>query len=138
VDPRQDQSEQGLSREERVRRAADFDHAFKEGSWGNHSVLRVRLCRNGLAFTRMGVSVGRRSGNAIARNLIKRRFREAFRHLKHELPLGLDLILSPSRHTRCPSYAAVLAELPSLVERTLKQHDGFLKRRRKRRNGSEG
>ncbi|MFO0664440.1 MAG: ribonuclease P protein component [Polyangiaceae bacterium] len=43
--------------------------------------------------TRLGLVVSTRAGNAVVRNRIKRWSREIFRHRRHELPQGLDLLL---------------------------------------------
>jgi ribonuclease P protein component len=54
--------------------------------WGIH---------NGLSETRLGLTVGRRYGGAVQRNRAKRVLREAFRLSRHDLPPGLDLVVSP-------------------------------------------
>ena len=48
---------------------------------------------NGLEVTRLGVSVGRRSGGAVERNRIKRLLREAFRQARAAFPRGYDIVL---------------------------------------------
>ncbi len=50
---------------------------------------------NGLPDTRLGLAVGRRHGDAVRRNRIKRVLREAFRLCRHQLPAGLDLACAP-------------------------------------------
>ena len=50
---------------------------------------------NGLPDTRLGLAVGRRHGDAVHRNRIKRVLREAFRLCRHQLPAGLDLACAP-------------------------------------------
>jgi ribonuclease P protein component len=52
-------------------------------------------------FCRLGLSVGKRAGTAPARNGYKRRIREAFRHIQHELPTAeraLDLVVAVRKH----------------------------------------
>jgi ribonuclease P protein component len=48
--------------------------------------------------TRLGLSVGTKVGNAVARNTVKRRLREAFRRCKDHLPAGLDLVVNVRPH----------------------------------------
>lgn len=57
--------------------------------------LLMYAAANGLAWTRLGLAVGKRHGNAIRRNRLKRICREAFRRIRLNLPAGLDLVLVP-------------------------------------------
>lgn len=52
-------------------------------------------CENGLPHPRLGLSVSKRLGNAVARNRWKRILREAFRLHRERLPAGLDLVVVP-------------------------------------------
>lgn len=47
--------------------------------------------------SRVGLTAGRVLGNAVARNRIKRRMRQAIRHVQTELTADVDVILHPRR-----------------------------------------
>lgn len=51
--------------------------------------------RNGLPYSRLGLSVGRRCGPAVQRVRLKRLLREAFRLEAAALPAGYDIICIP-------------------------------------------
>jgi len=72
------------------------------------------IATNNLQFTRIGISIGRPVGNAVKRNLIKRRIREAFRLAQHELPAGVDVVISVRPHE-----ALAMVEYQELLRTTL-------------------
>lgn len=72
--------------------------------------------RNEVGFARLGISVGRRFGSAVARNRAKRVIREAFRQIRHELPPGLDLIVVPKAGQWESNPSEVRTALRHLVE----------------------
>ena len=78
-----------------MRRPQDFELAYKTGERAGDAHLLVFAFINRLPQTRVGLSVSKKHGSAVRRNLKRRRLKEAFRLLKHELPQGLDLILIP-------------------------------------------
>lgn len=78
---------------------------------------------NGLDRPRLGLSVGRRAGGAVRRNAIKRRLRDAFRHVAAAWPQArpmLDVVITVRAHEplRAGRYQAMLeAALLSLARR---------------------
>jgi len=82
----------GLSRSERLRRARDFQRVMEEGRFFRHPALTMAVRKNGLGFSRVGISVSRHMGKAVCRNRVKRRLREAYRLLKGEIGEPHDLV----------------------------------------------
>jgi ribonuclease P protein component len=99
---------------EHVRRADDFRRVFERRRSVSDSWLIVYACANELPYTRLGLSVSRKFGQATHRNLLRRLYREAFRLTRHELPVGLDLVLIP-RTAETPPLAELQRSLPRLV-----------------------
>jgi len=70
---------------EHVRLKREFDRVFQEGrAFELREIMRPRL-PNGLGHPRLGLCVGKRHGNAVRRNRIKRLLREAYRLNRHTL-----------------------------------------------------
>jgi ribonuclease P protein component len=109
----------GLSRVERLRRPADFRRVYGRRCSVSDAWLQVCGCENGLEFTRLGLSVGRKWGNAPVRNRLRRLYREAFRLSKEKLPAGLDLVLIPRQVE--VTLAQLMESLPCLVQQLAKR-----------------
>ena len=90
----------GFPKDLHLRSSFDFDriYALRQRAGDRH--LLVFAARNALEYTRVGLSVSRKHGNAVRRARIRRMLREAFRLCRHELPQGLDLILIPRIDSR--------------------------------------
>ncbi len=99
-----------------LRRAQDFERVYGSGVRSGDDHLLIFVHSNDLNVIRAGVSVSRKHGSAVHRNVKRRRLKEAFRLLQHELPSGLDLILIP-RQRDDSGLVDYKASIKSLVPR---------------------
>ena len=106
--------------EYRIRRDADFKRTYLRRCSASDGRLLVFGEANGLAHPRLGLSVSRKVGNAVARNRWKRLLREAFRLTRAALPQGVDLVVIP-RGREPPALAALMDSLPRLARRIEKK-----------------
>lgn len=79
-------------RRERLRHARDFQRVYNKRHSAADSALVVYMAPNDLEWSRLGISVSRRIGNAVVRVRSRRKIREAFRRCKSDLPRGMDII----------------------------------------------
>ena len=103
---------------------ADFQVLLSEGkSWANRLlVLRMRL--NGMSTSRVGFSVSKHVGNAVVRNRVKRRLREAVRQA--ELQDGWDMVFivrGPAAQAELQQVQGAALELLRRAQVTTASHD---------------
>jgi ribonuclease P protein component len=85
-----------MAKRRRLTRSGEFDRVYRDGS--SHATRYLVLYsfpRKSEAKTdiRLGVSVSRKVGGAVARNRVKRALREAFRSLSERLPAQHDFVI---------------------------------------------
>ena len=101
--------------EVRLKTREDFARVRRSDLVAADDVLVVAATRAPGDSARLGLAVSRKVGNAVVRNLWKRRIREAFRQLRSQLP-PLDLVIRPRKGAEC-DYHAILRSLPRLARR---------------------
>jgi ribonuclease P protein component len=76
----------------RVKTEADFQKVFHQGqSMANRQFVVYHLPKEGQAHFRVGISVGKKLGNAVMRNAIKRKIRHCLIEFDQEAKIKPDL-----------------------------------------------
>jgi len=68
---------------------AVLDHSISV----SNGLLVLYMAENNLDYSRLGISVGKAFGGAVARNRAKRLLREAWRLYQGQIPAGFDYLL---------------------------------------------
>ena len=115
----------GLPKSKRIHRQLDFARIYGLQQRAGDAYLLVFAAPNELNKSRFGVSVSKKHGNAVKRARLKRLLREAFRHVQHELPPGLDVILIPQRNAgaELTDFQSSLVQLAGKLKRQISQRN---------------
>ena len=106
-----------MRRAYRLRRPAEFQRVRAgKRSWG-HPLLVLYVAPNDGQPTRVGISVGKRVGNAVVRNKVKRRVREAVRLRHADLAPGHDLVFIARAPAAEADWPAVRGAAEDLLRR---------------------
>lgn len=108
--------DQRLRRSERLTKRSDYQRVYARRCSVSDQWFKVYGVPNELDRSRVGLSVSRRVGNAVKRQLVRRRIREAFRRNKAKLTRGWDVIVvaQPGAADRT---CDVESSLPALLHR---------------------
>ncbi len=70
-----------------------FSRLYKKGRFVANDSIVAYFMPNRLPVTRLGITAGKKLGNAVTRNRAKRILREAYRQSEMKLPIGYDIVL---------------------------------------------
>jgi len=113
-----------LPRRERLRGQKRFDELFAGGAVGKARFALVRSLPNGLDRSRAAVVAGRKTGNAVRRNRLRRRLRAAYRLSKGDLPGGVDWVLVARAGAEEAPWATFLADVMKACRRSRESDRG--------------
>ncbi len=114
-----------LPKSQRIKTSGEFKCCY-DGSRAGDGHLLLFATSNELDLVRVGVSVSKKHGNAVARNRKKRLLREAFRLVQHDLPSGVDFVVVPRQGNSAGlrEYQDSLIRMSRKIQRRLqKQRD---------------
>ena len=72
---------------------ADFQRLYRSGAFCSLGSALLYVRPNRLPYNRLGITAGKKIGNAVKRNRAKRIIREAYRAAEPMLPIGLDIVV---------------------------------------------
>mgnify|MGYP001561191204 CR=1 FL=1 len=105
-----------MQKELRLKKAQDFSLVYRLGSsWANDLLVLKALPIGTDGVSRFGFTVGKRTGNAVVRNTIKRRLREAVRHTP--VKSGWDIIFIARGRAASADYHQLKASARGLLRR---------------------
>ena len=78
----------------RLTDSPEFERVYRQGTACRGKLFSVHAFPNEIGTPRLGLSVSRKVGNAVARNAVRRRLREVFHSAITRVPGSLDLVLS--------------------------------------------
>ena len=99
-----------------LKKAEQFERVKKEGQRFSNEGLEVFIKEGDTPGVRLGIQVSSKIANAANRNKVKRRIKEATRHLEEKESIDMVVIVRKNG----------LKKDLSTIEKTLKKHPSFL------------
>lgn len=116
-----------FTRAQRLQHKREFEAVYAAKARAESWPLLVQAVPAIGGRSRLGLSIGRRLGNAVRRNRMKRLLRESFRLEQAEFPAAYDVIVSTKPHDELP-----LDEYRRLLRDALTKLDRLWTKRRQR------
>jgi ribonuclease P protein component len=111
----------GFSKAVRVKRGAEFTFALRHGQCAADGVLVLfAVPSQPDAPARLGITIPKKTGNAVVRNRWKRLIRESFRTQIGRIPTGHDYIIRPKKNATL-HWVAVQKSVPKLACKAAKR-----------------
>lgn len=83
----------------RILHRKHFQDLAKDSEKFEEESLKIRYRLNRVVSPKLGLIISKSYGNAVSRNLFKRRMRELFRKSYHLLPQGIEIVVYAKKLT---------------------------------------
>lgn len=114
-----------MKKANRIKKNDEFQYIFKHGkSFANRQLVIYYAENPEQEHFRIGLSVGKKIGNAIVRNQIKRYLRQAFHELEQDIRQDIDIIIIARQPTKDLGFHEIKKSLSHLLykQRLLKKN----------------
>lgn len=100
----------------RIKKNEEFQATFKHGnSFANRQLVIYYRKKDNQNHFRIGLSVGKKIGNAVVRNRIKRLLRASFQELEQDIKPCYDIVIIARNPTKTMSYEMMKKSLSHLL-----------------------
>ena len=107
-----------VKKEYRIKRNKEFQCIFKKGkSFANRQLVIYYMKRIDNRHFRIGLSVGKKIGNAVTRNRIKRYLRQAFHELEGQVKNEYDIVIIARAQTKDIDFHQMKRSLTHLLRK---------------------
>ena len=104
-----------MRRAERLRKGSEFAAVYHRGRPHRSDLLILRALRTDASTSRFGFTAAKTLGNAVLRNRLRRRLKEAARSLP--VAGGWDLVINSRRGAASASYDQLRSQIRELLGR---------------------
>ena len=108
---------QSFRRAEKVTNKSSYRIIYEQGVRRSSRFFTIVTCGNSDGVKRLGITVTKKTGNAVFRNRTKRLIREFFRRNKDLFPAGHDVVVMAKKNTPPLTYQETERELTELFTR---------------------
>lgn len=105
-----------MQRRHRLTESRRFAEIHQTGISAANNLVVLRALPNGLDRSRFGFVVSKRIGNAVTRNLVKRRLREVV--IQNEIENGWDAVFIARRGAASAEFVQLKQAISNLLRRT--------------------
>lgn len=105
----------------RLRKSSEFKSVFRSGRKIITDTLVFHILKTDSESARLGLAVSKKVGNAVKRNHVKRRIREAFRLKRTELPFCFDMVVYPRKGVLEKEFTDYVRSFDALIARVEKK-----------------
>lgn len=94
-----------------IRRPEDFRMVYRQGRLKFGRYLAVHAYKTGQEELKIGFSVSKKVGNAVTRNLVKRKLREIVRFMSPNIQTGLFIVIGAKNKSKDASFSDLERDL---------------------------
>lgn len=107
----------GLQFSSSLKNNYEFRRLYAKGKSAVTPLMAVYYRRNGTPGNRLGITVGKKVGNAVTRNRVRRRLKESYRLSEELLRTGYDIVIVARVKSKDAAYQALEADMLRLFKK---------------------